>query len=595
MNELSEQSIGHKLASNWLASPTVDTWDDIQKELYEVDSESSFDFSNELVVLANATPSNKNTLIQIFSEMFLKMEQREIVYTRSSFEEKRINQSLDSWGGLSKPDKYRQTRAYVFNYCGKHIDDIYAIFDAWIQIDSGNFWSQIGKSNNPILVVNAIHACHADRNFEAWKVSVQNCPDAFDKTDGKWDWNDRIILIALLKSIGHLFVGASVSSSEWLKSKDDVAAKVNEIVSVISNRTDATPLLWELIVSCMCDVVKLGLDKADDTSSPVCHKLMLIQKTGELLKTKSQDLDSLLIYAASPFAGIHPDWAYLCILGIWLQDGNIDGAHCQPFVDAFISSFKLGFCDWDGDKGEQLRQCSDSFLLAARQNHPVFLFPSGAASLLADLFVKTSGQPVDKWDELWSNLFILREIVEFNEKYANTSDAHTAANLLLFVFTIGLAMRDVLSSDASRIDSASAFNLRLYNIAKEFLSIDHTRLHDRFTWETAFLHLATRQFIEEMNADSGVPDIRNTSPTITDFLLVAQNNPILISNLLMSFKLQNPSPTFFVKVIKTTDICISDIIKKLKQLEQLNPRNYQFDLNGLEALDKELAECFPTD
>lgn len=453
----------------------------------------------------------------------------------------------------------------------------------------GEFIGLVTQSANPFLVKSALLAANAgdfSGRFSRWRQFAAAAPHAFE-VDGTWNGSVLAPLLLVDARNQILLTGRNLhhfdaSSDELEAVKREISTTAEAVVGTLATRPDAMPLFSRWSAWLMRQVITRTDQDISDVRSSAFVNQALIEAIGRGSVRRSH-------LRASP--GDAPEWepwCYRCVLASHASDGLIDPPNCEDF----LAEWSMSPEEWAGKKGQGLRGRASLFLSAGKG------IPGIAAHSLAYPIVR-SKSPTEAWIGLWNATHALREIVEFGDADAGAgANDHQsraeAAQLLLLVFRIGLAILDQRSAQSPNSGSPTArsqakLHEALASALREMREIDGTRSRD--DWSSLMRHLAVRRLILEKSAPSDTktrgwdvfrPDDK---PTFGDYLIAAKNDAVELLAILQSVLLNDADIPRLQNELDAASVNLAGVLAMIRRLNRCDQNRYPIDESQLKQVE----------
>lgn len=459
-----------------------------------------------------------------------------------------------------------------------------AIFNVLYKLNPDEFIDTISKSVNPYLVRSLLFVTGVGAfspKFSEWKRLINAAPTAFED-DGKW--NGSILMpLLLVDARNQLFrvtnnIGFSdITSDEIEAIKQRIISTCSLIVNTLAARQDAVSVFTRWTPWLMRQTLgSAGQELADVRSSAFADNSLIEAISGNLKNFR-------LPQTVPNDAFLWEAWCYRCVLASHAYDGNIELPNWEDFID----EWRLSPEDWNGDKGQSLRNRSSIVISLSKE------VPSIAANLLAYPIAQSSAET---WIDLWDGVSVLRDIVEFGDFDIGTDKYHSrveAGNLLHFLMSIGLAIFDQVANrtfDECSTEARSLTNLfkALHAATNEMREIDSTFNNDK--WLLIVQHLIIRRMIWQSSSKSESSSTKiqvfkvDDTPTISDMLIKEKGNVVEMTAILQSLLL-NDSDSTLKSILHSASIDVSDILQSIKKLNDYHQNKYPINEAQLKKLE----------
>ena len=583
---------GYNLIMTWLCAislsrlPHLETWMKIKSFIYH-SSVLEHDLPLAMMTLAESSSDIKDSYLKLALKVLSKLENSSLKSKSSPTNEER-DRLIQYWKGNS--NKLEEVWWGLRGDNGFSYWEDYALLHILANSDPAELMQTLSRSNNPYLVQSVllmINAVGPFSQFAEWEKYIHAAPVAF-KEDG--DWNESLVVPLLLVGAYTRLIDAQhniryADASENIdESKENIISLINAIVDILSDRNDAIPLFcrWSTWLMRLW-LSESGKNNKQDQLQPFVTE-ELINAIG--IKLKNHSLMKTIPSGASQWE----HWCYQCVLAWHAADGLIT----VPDTAEFVKEWTISFDDWNSDKGSLLRKHAN-LLMTLNKNE----MPGQAENLLAYPLAQ-SESPTDTWINIWNNIYVLREVVEFgdgsSEAYKSKTDA---SNLLLMMFRIGLAIFDQrtdLCSDCKSTISKSQARLfgALFSAGQEMQEIDSTLNYK--VWLNAILHLSIRRYLWEQqlsgSSQSGHPLIfcSKDTPTILDCFYKSKRDVLELVKFLQSILMNEIDIPTLKNNLDKASVNVSDVLDEVKRLNMYDSRRYPVDLLSLKELEDRLLD-----
>ena len=354
-------------------------------------------------------------------------------------------------------------------------------------LDINVFVRLLEAFDNPYPVAAALTASRA-WSFNRWQTLLSIAPVAFDP-EGSWNGSTIVPLL--------LFMGReqlqdrprqNASETELKAAADEIGSLTGEIAKIVAARADAAPCTARWATWLMRGVMT-GLSNAPvpfptDARSHGYVDVTLIEALAKEIPAENWSPQS------SSDAEPWEPWCYRCVLAC------VSLARSTPIVPAkdFLDEWALSPEDWESKRGQNLRAHASLFETFGNR-------ADAYGTRMLALPLVESSNPEDAWKALWDSTSAIREIIEFGDADAETSESwrgqSEASGLMRLAFGLGLMMMDHLIAPScplkyERRSAIKGLLGSLTDAVREMSAIDKL---DRNFWSEAMRHLAIRRAI----------------------------------------------------------------------------------------------------
>lgn len=564
-------------------SPSIDTWKNIRKisnDKWHLDCW----LIEALPVFSEFNLNAKEAYIKVASEAILALDKNELSsdYERINIQRKNL---LGNWKDLSETKKLDEI---WWGLRGNSTWDYeeYPLFQALWKLSPDKFIITLQEVQNPYIVDAVFFATGIYENFNEWKKLINILPVAFNTNT---QWNGSYLLPLALVIARNQLLKNDRYFSNWSFSEDQRNEQeqkihehsiniIKEITTILSYKNDASSLFARWSTWLMRQLLSKGTKYINDINSSSFIDYNLIEEIGRTISEKNLYIPASIIENSD-----WEPWCYQCVLASHANSKFIP----VPDSTSLINDWILTIDDWNGNKGQILRNRAEIFIYSTNE------IPGDFANYIVSPLVLSSSA-VEGWRELWELTYPLREIVEFgypdDNKLGKKYDSSTEANRLLWLlFRFGLAAFDqIINSNLNDISEA----MKLYNIlidaSHEMQQIDY--FIDREKWGKARQLLAIKHlllenyFLMKDNNSKNNIYIEEAKLSFSDFLKNAEyDHEELLS--LIQIALENiPNIQIIKDKIRDAKIDLNKAIQTALFLNSISPTKYPFNKNLFKGL-----------
>ena len=462
------------------------------------------------------------------------------------------------------------------------------LFEVFYKINPDKFIHTLSKSINPYLVSSLVSVAGIGAfspRFSEWKKMICAAPSAFG-ADGKW--NGLVLMPLLLVEARNQLLqtwtelrSPELSPEEIDEVKREISGIAGHIVCALRSRDDLAAIYVRWTPWLVRQILGHTIQEISDVSSSAFSDNALIGAIGE-------NLEGHLLHESVPDdAAPWENWCYRCALSSFYYDGYSQA----PAWEDFGNEWRLSPDDWAGDKGKILREHAD-IITTLNKEMP------GFASYLLAYPISKCPSPEDAWIGMWGDAVVLRELVEFGDfdmsedEYSSRSEA---SGLLLFLFSIGLAILDTISAqcfdeNSSEARSAADLFMALEFSASEMREIDRTLSNDK--WVAIGQHLAVRRVIWEKRSDYDESSEKfnvfksDDLPTVASILAKEKGDVIEVVAVLQALLLNGVPEPRLKEEVNLSSIDLYYVLKSVRTLNKIHPRKYPIDETKLKSLER---------
>lgn len=466
-------------------------------------------------------------------------------------------------------------------------EEVLPLFQLFYELSPDEFIRTLSRSSNPYLVGALLFVAGIGAfspRLSEWKRMLAAAPVAFE--DGG-EWNGSVLMPLLLVEarnqllqVRQNFRAPDPTPEELDGIRQEISDAAEVVAAALAARHDASAIFSRWTPWVMRQVLShTSKDIADVKSSAFAD--------GALIDAIGRRLENCALPQTSPAdAASWESWCYRCTLSTFACSEYIP----VPAWEDFGNEWRLKPEDWACKKGLLLREHASLITTLNKET------PGIAANSLA-YPIAHSPSPGRAWISLWNDAITLREIVEFGDSDATMdeySSRSEAGRLLLLLFRIGLAIFDqgaarCSSSRSPEVEPLVDLYKALTSATREMREVDSTLNHDE--WLSVVQHLTVRRVIWEHPAgdesESGNFQVfkPDDTPTVVELLKEAKSNVIELVAILQSLLLNGPEISRLKADLNSALICLPDIVRSIRRLNQFHPRKYPIDENQLEKLE----------